>query len=192
MTVPVRWLLVAGVLFVLAAGGGAWIGVVSEGDDEAPGSTDLLCWDGTTAPSAARCPLPTGIEGMMTVFPSLRSDCVTRATVEGKTEIHACESPGLVIRYSRFESYVDRIAYYEQANPDAFLLAWDVGGVPAGVQWTSREERPGEGQPWQWSATYTGHPYGVSVEGVTLADRKRGITLVQARPPDEIGLALTP
>jgi len=184
------WPLVAVLLFVMAAAGGAWLAVATD-DPEATAET-VDCWDGSDAPSAHECPAPTGMAGLASVFPSLRSDCAERGSVEGKAEVVVCTSRGLVIRYSRWDPFIDRIAYFHEANPRAFVATWRPGGVDAGVQWTSREAVVGEPQPWQWSATYASHPYSVSVEGRTKADRSRGLRLVRALAPQAIGLAPEP
>lgn len=175
------------ILFALAAAGGAWLAVRQSGP-EPRDPVSVSCWDGSAVASAAECPLPTGLEGLRSVFPSLRPDCAIRDSREGKAEIFVCGGRGLVIRYSRWDPFIDRIAYFHDENPDSFIATWNAGGTEAGVQWTSRETRD-EKQPWQWSATYASHPYSISVEGATKADRRRGIKQVRAVSPGQIGLA---
>src|SRR5687767_6298647 len=125
------------VLFVLAAAGGAWLAVATDDSESAAGQVD--CWDGGEAPSAAECPLPTGPAGLASVFPSLRPGCADRGSAEGKAEVFVCRSRGLVIRYSRWDPFHDRVAYFHDANPQAFVATWRPGGVDAGAQWTSRD-----------------------------------------------------
>ncbi len=178
-------LLAGAVLFAVAAAGGAWLGVAM--DD--PEDSSVECWDGSRADAANGCPQPDGRAGMASVFPSLGPECEARPSREGKAELFVCVSRGLVIRYSRWDPFVDRIAYFQEANPAAFVATWRPGGTEAGVQWTSREATDSESQSWQWSATYAGFPYSVSVEGATKADRRVGIERVRAVAPEAVGLA---
>jgi hypothetical protein len=127
---------------------------------------------------------------MRTVFPSLDEACQPAPRIIiGKAEVFECLHSGYLIRYSRWYDGTHRIAYYDAANPGAVRTRWQLGGAPGGLQWTSYDRAPKEIRRWQWSATYfTGHPFSVSVEATSPGGRAEGISRVEARLPDLIGL----
>jgi hypothetical protein len=53
----------------------------------------------------------------------------------------------------------------------------------------SYEDSPDEDMKYQWSATYQGNPFSVSVEGIDLTARDEGVQRVEAVPPGRIGLS---
>ena len=65
---------------------------------------------------------------------------------------------------------------------------WTIAGEPAGLQWRSIDDDPEETQPYQWSAAYAGHPFSVSVEGDTSADRSAGVAGLALAAPSHIGV----
>lgn len=93
-----------------------------------------------------------------------------------------------MIRYSRWVKGADRYAYYNSANPGATHPPWSFEGALYGRGWMSYENSSNEDMKYQWSATYRGNPYSVSVEGVDDAARSAGIQRVVASPPGRIGL----
>jgi hypothetical protein len=161
----------------------------------APGSNDssgdsgpVTCWDGSAAPDAAHCPVPTGLAGMATVFPGLTADCtVVDSPIEGKAEVYECEHDGFLVRYTRWDEGFDKESYYSLDNQVA-SQEWEVGGEPAGLQWFSIDNDPEETQPYQWSAAYDGQPFSLSIEGDTSADRSAGVSGLQLVPLSQIGL----
>jgi serine/threonine-protein kinase len=148
------------------------------------------CWDGGAASSAQTCPEPVAFRGLRTVFPSMEDSCRPVGTrgVEGKAEAFECEYGRYMIRYSRWTKQADRYAYLDAANPDALHPRWIISGVPVGRIWESHEDSPNEDKKYQWSATYRGNPYEVSVEGVDPAARQEGVSRVIAVLPRYIGL----
>ena len=150
----------------------------------------VRCWDDTQATARSACPVPVGRDGMRTVFPSLDESCEPAPLIKpGKAEAFECLHSGYLIRYTRWHVGSERIAYYDAANPGAVRSRWLLGGVPGGLQWISYDEAPREIRRWQWSATYfSGHPFSVSVEATSPGGRTEGISRVEARLPDLIGL----
>lgn len=160
-----------------------------------PSPRPVTCWDGSRQDLASSCSTPTGRLGMATVFPDLGAGCTKQnAVVGGKAEVYTCEYDGFLLRYTRWAPEVDRDEYYRRANPGAATEPWLIQTEVAGTSWTSYEEEEAERgeQPWQWSATYAEHPFSVSVEGTTAANRARGIAAVHAAHPSAIGLAQAP
>jgi len=150
----------------------------------------VTCWDDTPAASADACPHPTGRAGLASVFPSLDQDCVGKDTVvTGKAEVYECVYDDHLVRYTRWVRGVDRTAYYDEANPGSARDPWEAAGERAGLQWTSYASEADEDRRYQWSASYAGAPYSVSVEAVSDATRDAAKAAVRARPPDEIGLS---
>jgi hypothetical protein len=156
--------------------------------DASDGPEQVTCWDGDLADDLAGCGRPEGRQGLATVFPALDAGCVTGPLVPGKAEAFVCDYPGFLVRYSRWQEDVDRVAYHDRANSEGLRSPWMVAGERVGLEWASYE--PGtDPQPWQWSATYTSLPYSVSVEGETRAARAEGLRMLELRPPDQVGLA---
>ncbi len=159
-----------------------------------PAATDaaleVVCWDSSAATSSRECPPPSGRRGLETVFPSLDDACGAVGTqgVSGKAEVYECRYGAYMIRYSRWVKGADRYSYLNSANPNALHPPWTFKGVFYGRAWVSFEDSPTENMKYQWSATYRGNPYSVSVEGVDDAARRVGIGRVVAAPPGRIGL----
>jgi hypothetical protein len=152
-------------------------------------SGPVACWDNSSAPDAAHCPVPTGRAGMATVFPGLTASCTpVDSPVEGKAEVYECAHDGFLVRFTRWDEGFDKLAYYEVENQVA-SQPWQVGGEPAGSQWFSIDEDPEETQPYQWSAAYDSLPFSLSVEGDTSADRSSGVSELSLVPPSRVGLS---
>ncbi len=161
--------------------------------DQSPPATEasgpVACWDNSTAPDAARCPVPTGLTGMTSVFPGLTAACTPKESpIEGKAEVYECQHDGFILRFTRWDEGFDKEAYYDVENRAA-SEPWEVGGEPAGLQWFSIEDDPQETQPYQWSAAYASLPFSLSVEGETSADRSSGVSELELVPPSRVGLA---
>lgn len=148
----------------------------------------VACWDGTTAASTRGCPVPQGREGMATVFPALDDSCSpVGSPVQGKVEVYECGYDGYLVRYTRWLKGYDKYAYYDIEN-QSDGSPWQLDGEQAGQQWFSVESDATEGQPYQWSAAFRHHPFSVSVEGATSADRSAGVAALDVAPPSRIGL----
>jgi serine/threonine-protein kinase len=159
---------------------------------EALPSTDAVtCWDASRAAKAHDCPPPAGRIGLKTVFPSMDDECspVGAQGVAGKAEAYLCSYGTYVIRYSRWLIGADRHSYLDQSNPGATRPPWEVQGETYGRTWVSYEDSPDEDMKYQWSATYQGNPFSVSVEGIDLTARDEGVQRVEAVPPGRIGLS---
>ena len=148
-------------------------------------ATTVGCWNGTDAPSRQDCGLPSGPEGLATVFPSMAGCAATTSTVAGKVEVFECAYGDFIVRYTRWAQGFDRYGYLDSAN-GVEAAEWYAQGEFAGRQWTSYES--GDPQPYQWSATYRYFPYSVSVEGTSEAARQRGVAAVVVTAPSRIGL----
>jgi len=149
----------------------------------------VTCWDQSKADTAKDCPVPTGRDGMATVFPGLNETCtIKESPIEGKAEVYECLHNGFVVRYTRWDVGYDKEKYYNVEN-EVPSQEWEVNGEDAGLQWFSVEHDPEEEQPYQWSAAYAGLPFSVSVEGETQADRSSGLTELVLVPPSQVGLA---
>jgi len=161
----------------------------SETVQVAPVNT-VTCWDGAGAPNRDSCSMPSGRDGMGTVFPSLSDQCSggSGKSVSGKAEVYECDFGNYTVRYSRWVKGSDRYGYLNSANPGYTSAVWWIDGTFAGRTWTSVEADPSEAQPYQWSAAYRYFPYTVSVEGRDAAARSAGIAHVVATPPEQVGL----
>jgi hypothetical protein len=149
----------------------------------------VACWDGSEADGATACPVPTGRDGMATVFPGLDDSCTIKdSPIEGKAEVYECLHDGFTVRYTRWEEGFDKEKYYEVENAVP-SQEWSIDGEDAGLQWFSVENDPAEEQPYQWSGAYAGSPFSLSVEGETQADRSAGLTELELVPPSRVGLA---
>lgn len=150
----------------------------------------VACWNGQDGANRAACGVPAGVEGLQTVFPSMRScrqESTPGAGVAGKAEIYVCSYDEFLIRYTRWDQGYDRYGYLNSTN-QVRGVRWEVGNELAGRQWTSYEDSPSEDEPYQWSATYRDHPYSLSVEAISPAARQRGLAQVKVAAPSHIGL----
>ncbi len=147
----------------------------------------VACWDGSDASTREACGVPAGPDGLATVFPSSQGCGSIVPSVAGKVEVYECGYGDFLIRYTRWAQGYDRYGYLDAAN-GVDGAQWSVGGEFAGRQWTSYESGPGENQPYQWSASFRYYPYSVSVEGTSMAARKRGRAMVAVTAPSSIGL----
>lgn len=161
----------------------------------AESSRTISCWSGTQVLQTTKdsnkslCGIPVGRAGLASVFPGLVPGCPSvPLRVVGKAEVYECYFSGLTIRYTRWQVGADRYRYLSEANPDAVVTDWWLDGELAGRQWLSYEAGGREKQRYQWSATYRFHTFSISVEGVTQADRARGLKLLAAKPPSRVGL----
>ena len=134
---------------------------------------------------AVGCPTPVGRPGMQSVFPSMDDTCqpVGNQGVVGKAEVFQCNYGDYLIRYSRWFKGADRYGYLDSANPGATHPFWVLDSVFYGRAWISYDESPTERLRYQWSASYRGNPYTVSVEGIDAAARSLGVEQVEATPP---------
>jgi hypothetical protein len=149
----------------------------------------VVCWDSSTAPTARMCPVPAGRRGLESVFPSMDDACAPAGTggVVGKAEVYECPYGAYLIRYSRWEKRADRYGYLDFANTGATHPKWYFQGLFYGRTWVSYEDSANESMKYQWSATYRGSPFSVSVEGVDAAARDAGIRRVAAVRPGRVG-----
>lgn len=187
------WAVGVGVPVVVAA---AVIGFVRAGGGDEPGkgdkgtpTTQVNCWDGSSAASRSSCPTPKGRVGLETVFPSMDESCHQGDVFsEGKVEVFECVYDEYTIRYSRWEKGADRYAFFDTNNPGARSAKWYIEGTFAGRTWAGVDERPDQSRPYRWLATYRTAPFEVLVQGVDEAARAAGRDRVTARLPQEIGL----
>jgi hypothetical protein len=147
----------------------------------------VACWDGTSSARVSGCGVPSGREGLATVFPSLRRSCATTApVVGGKAEVFTCRGSGYVIRYTRWHPGFDRFAVFSSVNRGQGS-EWVVGHEFAGRVWASRELTSDGLRHFRWSATYRAQPFSVEVQATSLAGRAAGMAAVDAVAPDRLG-----
>jgi tetratricopeptide (TPR) repeat protein len=184
------WLLVAG-LVALGLVGATVIVATVVGDDgnEPPPQSGVTCWDGSSADTRRECPVPTGTEGLATVFPSMDDACEPASweLAEGVAEVFDCVYDDYTILYTRWERGADRYAAIDARSAGAAPGVWTIDGTFAGRTWTGVPQ-PGRARPFVWRATYRYWPYEVLVKGVDEDARATGMDQVEARTPREIGL----
>jgi len=151
--------------------------------DASPVSVDtpgVTCWDGTSTAHGSDCGVPSGREGLTTVFPSLDKSCTgTAPVIGGKVEVFTCRSPGYVIRYTRWEPGFDRFAVFSADNRGPGS-EWIISHEFAGRRWASREQTTNGARHYKWTATYRAQPFSVEVQSTTLAGRTAGMAEVDA------------
>jgi hypothetical protein len=150
-------------------------------------TASLTCWDGSSAALASECGVPSGRDGLATVFPSLDSTCAaTPPVVGGKAEVFTCRGSGYVIRYTRWEPGFDRFAVFSEDNR-GLGSEWTVGHEFAGRRWVSREQTGNGQRHFRWTATYRAQPFSVEVQATSLAGRSAGMAAVDAVAPRRLG-----
>ena len=110
------------------------------------GGVTVTCWDGSQADGASSCPLPTGFNGVASVFPAMDSnDCQqTQPSVDGKVELYECTFDRYTIRYSRWKDGFDKYAYLDQHIKNAKTADWTEDGVTYGRTWTGLDPKTSE------------------------------------------------
>jgi hypothetical protein len=147
----------------------------------------VTCWDGTRASLVTECGVPSGRDGVATIFPSLDRSCAATApVVAGKAEVFTCRASDYVIRYTRWEQGFDRFSVFSEANRGPGS-EWTVGHEFAGRSWASREQVGNGVRHFRWTATYRAQPFSVEVQATSLAGRAAGMAAVDAVAPRHLG-----
>ena len=132
--------------------------------------------------------MPSGRDGLATVFPSLDASCVaTTPVVGGKAEVFTCRGHGYVTRYTRWQPGFDRFAAFSADNR-GLGSEWVVGRQFAGRVWASREQTSDGVRHFKWTATYRAMPFSVEVQATSLAGRSAGMASVVTALPRQLGL----
>jgi hypothetical protein len=148
----------------------------------------VTCWDGTAAAAVKTCGVPSGRDGLATVFLSLDKSCVaTPPVVGGKAEVFTCRGRGFVVRYTRWHPGFDRFGVFSEEN-GGLGSEWVVGRQFAGRVWASREQTSDGTRHFRWTATYRAQPFSVEVQATSLAGRSAGMASVVAVVPRHLGL----
>ena len=148
----------------------------------------VTCWDGTSASQVKQCGVPSGRDGLATVFPSLDAGCAATAPlVGGKAEVFTCRGSGYVIRYTRWQPGFDRFAAFSADNR-GLGSEWVVGRQFAGRVWASREQTSDGVRHFKWTATYRAMPFSVEVQATSKAGRSAGMASVGTALPRHLGL----
>ncbi len=163
-------------------------GTTASSSSGAP-SGQVACWDGSSAADAGSCPLPTGADGLRSVFPSMDDSCEQQnASAPGKAEVWECVYDTYTIRYSRWDDGFNKFDYFDSHIKNAETGEWTLGGVDAGRTWTGLDDRTSEERRYRAIAAYADWPYDVTVKGVEQAAMEEGVKAVQEKTPDQIGL----
>jgi hypothetical protein len=188
----------AAVTTILLLDGGSGAGATATPDrvvtnlDPSPVAQEtgaVTCWDGTAATAVKKCGVPSGREGVATIFPSLDKTCdATPPVVGGKVEVYTCRGHGFVVRYTRWHPGFDRFGVFGEEN-GGLGSEWVVGRQFAGRVWASREQTSNGVRHFRWTATYRAQPFSVEVQATSLAGRSAGIASVVAALPRHLGLS---
>jgi hypothetical protein len=149
----------------------------------------LRCWDGAVAARAAACPVPSGLRGLLWVYPSFEQDravCrrVTRPLTPRKVLVYFCpftaDNPDEGIRYSE---WVSAAAAREVITRDFF---WpEVGVERDGYTWSVWVRESADEQGWFSSAVaYRDWPFSAEVQSNTRRASILGCNFIELRVPD--------
>lgn len=171
-------------------GAGAGANPAVNGLDPSPVAVEtggVTCWDGTSATRVTECGVPSGRDGLATVFPALDKTCAgTAPVVGGKVEVFTCRGSGYVVRYTRWQPGFDRFAVFSEDNR-GLGSEWTVGHEFAGRRWASRELTSDGLRHYKWTATYRAQPFSVEVQATSLAGRTAGMAAVDAVSARRLG-----
>ena len=158
------------------------------------GTGEITCWNDTTASEVAACPLPTGLAGLTSVFPSLDPDCADGNADGGtmmrtKLELFECDAGTYTVRYSQWVDGFDHVAYIEDHSHEAKRSRWRIDGEVSGFVWAGGvDPKDSQGRTFRWQAAYRDFPYDVLVKGVDESAVEEGIATIEAKMQSEIGL----
>jgi hypothetical protein len=95
------------------------------------------CWDGSAAPELAGCSLPTGVEGLKYLYPSLVADadsCAEGTTSsESKLAIVCSFGGDNLIRYSYWGDPAEAYEHYRKSYSDVEPVDLSLDGTPVGT-----------------------------------------------------------